>query len=172
MKKRQVKGKNSMMLIYVLLAAIVFMVAGYAIFTQNVSVTGTATADANYALAWQNPTITTNVGGTATAIPTLSANNTILTINPVLEYPGAYVEVTASVKNIGGLPAKITNVVPTNPIGTDIVVTYTPTFAVDQTLAAGASTSVVIRVQYATASTNQEPISETFGMVVTYTQNT
>lgn len=170
MKRRQ--RKNGMFIIYILLLAVAFLAVGYALLSQNISVTGTATADANFAIIWQSPSITGSLGASGTAAPSLSGGDTILTINPVLDWPSAYVEVTATVKNNGGINAEITGVVPTNPVGTDIVVTYTPTFTVAQTLASGATTQVVIRVEYDDASGNQAPISETFGVVVTYTQDT
>lgn len=171
--KRNNKRKSSAMLIYVLLGFVTFMVAGYALFSQNISVTGTASADANFSIVWQNVALkagSTCTGGTVT--PTLSGGNTILTINPTLSYPGACVEVQADVYNAGNVPAKVTNVTTTNPVGPDIDITYTPTFAIDQTLAAGASTTVVVKVAFDAASTNQAAISETFGVVVEYSQNT
>lgn len=166
------KKENGMLLVYISLIAVIFLVTGYALFSQNLSVSGTATADASFAIVWQTPSITGSFGASGTAAPSLSAGDTILTINPVLDGPGSYVEVTATVKNNGAINAEITGVVPTNPLGTDIIVTYTPTFTVAQTLAAGATTQVVIRVEYDDESSNQGSIEETFGVAVTYTQDT
>lgn len=164
--------QNGMFSIYVSLIAIMFLAAGYALFSQDITVTGTATADASFALAWESQSITDSLGASGTAAPTLTSGDTILTINPVLDYPGAYVEVTATVRNTGAIDAEITGVAPTAPLGTDIVVTYTPTFTVAQTLASGATQQVVIRIEYDSDSSNQDPISETFGVVATYTQDT
>ena len=170
MKKRKNSKKNSMLLIYILLIAVIFMVAGYALFSQNITLTGTATADADFNIVWTAPTITASSCST-TANPVLTMGNTVLTVNPALQGPTCYVTVSTTVNNAGNIPAKITGIVPTNPIGADMVVTYTPTFAINQVLAAGASTPVTITVTYLATSTNQAAISETFGFVLTYGQN-
>lgn len=169
--KKKLKKNNNMLLVYILLIAIVFMVAGYAVLSQNISITGTATSDTTFALDFSNATITDSSGLTG-GTPTLSGGDTILTINPAFEKPGSFVEVTVDITNNGSIPAKITGIVPTNPIGAGITWSVTPEFALDQVLQPAAYTTVVIRVEYPIGSTVQGPQSETFGVVVTYSQET
>lgn len=170
MKKRKSQRNNNVLLVYVLLIAVIFMVAGYALFSQNITLTGTASADADFSIVWTAPSITDSHCSTTLA-PALTMANTVLTMNPALEGPTCFVEVTTSVHNNGNIPAIITGLVPTDPVGTDMIVTYAPAFAEDQTIAAGATIPVVITVRYNDASENEDPISETFGVVVTYGQD-
>ena len=163
--------KNSMLLIYILLVALIFMVAGYAVLSQNVSVIGTATADTNFAIAWFNPTITNSHGLTG-GIPSLTVGDSILTINPEFDAQGAFEEVTVDIKNNGNIPAIITGIVPTDPLGPGIEWTITPALTLNETLAAGASRTVVIRIEYPIESLVEGPISETFGLTVTFSQET
>ena len=171
MKKVVKKAKkDNMLLIYVLGGAILFMAGAYAIFTQSITLTGTATADADFAIIWENASITDSKCS-ATEAPTITVAGTVLTMNPELQGPTCFVTVSADVTNTGNIPAKITGIVPTSPIGTDMVVTYNPNFALNQTIGAGLSTPVEVTVTYNATSTNQAAISEVFGVVVTYTQD-
>lgn len=167
------RRKKNMKLIYVLLAGVILMVTGYALLTATIEVTGSATAGATFDIVWNNPVITANPGASTTGAPALTSGDTVLTIDPVLDYAGAYVEVTVDIKNQGTLDAIITALTPTEPVGSDILWSVTPTFAVDQTLASAATlTGVVIKVEWDIDSTNEGPINETFGIVVEYTQDT
>ena len=89
-----------------------------------------------------------------------------------MQYPGAYVEVTATIQNAGSLDAIITGVNTTDPVGSDINWSVTPSFATNQTLASSGTMQVVIRIEWDAASTNSGPISEDFGVTVEYTQDT
>ena len=166
------RRKKNMKLIYVLLAGVILMVTGYALFSQTITVTGSASASSSFGITWSAATITANPNATSTLAPVLSAGDTVLTVNPVLDEPGAYVEVTATINNTGALDAIITALTPTDPIGTDILWSVTPTFAVAQTLATAGTLQVVIKIEWDSASTNPGPINETFGIVVEYTQDT
>lgn len=171
-KKQPIKQvKNNMLLIYILLISIIFMVAGYAILSQNISVNGTATSNTSFAIAWVNPTITDSHGLTG-GIPTLSVGDSILTINPEFDAQGAFIEVTVDIKNNGNIPAVITDVVPTDPLGGGIEWSINPPINLAETLAPGASRTIVIRIEYPIESLVEGPISETFGLVVTYSQET
>lgn len=167
--------KRNVRLITILLLAVAFMATGYALLTQNISITGSATAGGTFEITWDAgtaPAITDSAGASATAAPTLTVSDTVLTINPVLDYPGAYVEVTATIENTGSLNAEITALTPTDPVGSDITWSVTPSFAVSQTLASSGTLEVVIRIEWDSGSTESGPINETFGIVIEYTQDT
>lgn len=167
--------KRNVRLITILILAVAVMATGYALLTQNITITGSASAGGTFDIAWSTssaPVITDSVGASSTGAPALTSNDTILTIDPVLDYPGAYVEVTATIENNGSLNAIITGLTPTDPVGSDITWSVTPSFAVSQTLAAAGTVEVVIRVEWDSGSTNSGPINENFGIVVEYSQDT
>ncbi len=167
--KKSNKKRDPKLLIYVLLIVVVFLVSGYAILSQTIALSGTASADADFSILWENPVVSSS-NRVSMDVPTLSSGNTVLNFNPVLQQPGSSVTVTVNVKNNGNLPAVITNITTTDPVVSDIIVTYSPSFSIDQTLAPGASIPVDITVQYNPAVTETQAISENFGIVVEYSQ--
>ena len=87
------------------LALLLVMVAGYALFSQNLNITGTAKAQGDFDIEIVRAEITSEKGS-AGATATISDNGKILTITvPKLEYPGAYVNVSYTVKNTGTIDA-------------------------------------------------------------------
>ena len=167
--KKSNKKRNPKMLIYVLLIVVIFMVSGYAILSQTIALSGTASADADFSIVWDNPVMSYSKGVNMDA-PTLSSGDTVLNFNPVLQQPGSSVTVTVNVKNNGNLPAVITNITTTDPVSSDIIVTYSPSFSIDQTLAPGASIPVDITVEYDSDVEEAHSLSEDFGIIVEYSQ--
>ena len=87
------------------LALLLVMVAGYALFSQNLTINGTAKAEGKFNIEFTEATISAEKGSTG-ATATISDNGKILTITvPKLEYPGAYVDVSYTVKNTGTIDA-------------------------------------------------------------------
>ena len=87
------------------LALLLVMVAGYALFSQNLTINGTAKAEGKFNIEFTEASIKTEKGSTG-ATATISDNGKILTITvPKLEYPGAYVDVSYTVKNTGTIDA-------------------------------------------------------------------
>ena len=87
------------------LALLLVMVAGYALFSQNLTINGTAKAEGKFNIEFTQATISREKGSTG-ATATISDNGKILTITvPKLEYPGAYVDVSYTVKNTGTIDA-------------------------------------------------------------------
>ena len=80
--KKSNKKRNPKMLIYVLLIVVIFMVSGYAIFSQTIALSGTASADADFSIVWDNPVMSNSKGVNMDA-PTLSSGDTVLNFNPV-----------------------------------------------------------------------------------------
>ena len=99
-------NKKKGIIIGVLAIALV-MVVGYALFSDTLTINGTATAQGDFDMQIISAEVTGEVGSTgATAQVNSGDNNNSLTINiPKLEYPGAYVDVTYKVKNAGSVPA-------------------------------------------------------------------
>ncbi len=90
------------------LALMVTMMVGYAIFSETITINGTATAKGDFNIKMLNASISKETGSSG-ATTNISADGKILTINiPRLEYPGAYVDVTYSVKNAGTIDALYT----------------------------------------------------------------
>ena len=87
------------------LALLLVMVAGYALFSQNLTINGTAKAEGKFNIEFTQASIRAEKGSTG-ATATISDNGKILTITvPKLEYPGAYVDVSYTVKNTGTIDA-------------------------------------------------------------------
>ena len=87
------------------LALLLVMVAGYALFSQNLTINGTAKAEGKFNIEFTKASISAEKGSTG-ATATISDNGKILTITvPKLEYPGAYVDVSYTVKNTGTIDA-------------------------------------------------------------------
>ena len=87
------------------LALLLVMVAGYALFSQNLTINGTAKAEGKFNIEFTQASIKTEKGSTG-ATATISDNGKILTITvPKLEYPGAYVDVSYTVRNTGTIDA-------------------------------------------------------------------
>ena len=87
------------------LALLLVMVVGYALFSQSLNITGTAKAEGKFNIEFTEASIKTEKGSTG-ATATISDDGKILTITvPKLEYPGAYVDVSYTVKNTGTIDA-------------------------------------------------------------------
>ena len=91
------------------LALLLVMVAGYALFSQNLNITGTAKAQGDFNIEIVRVEITSEKGS-AGATATISNDGRALTITiPKLEYPGAYVDVSYDIENKGTVPAIFKN---------------------------------------------------------------
>ncbi len=97
-------NKKKGIIIGVLAVALV-MVVGYALFSDTLTINGTATAQGDFDMQIISAEITDEVGSTG-ATAQVNSDSNALTINiPKLEYPGASVEVTYKIKNAGSVPA-------------------------------------------------------------------
>ena len=93
-------------LIIGVLALLVVMTMGYALFSETVNVNGTAKADGNLSLDLYNPDgsdsliyETNGVGSSGTV--NIDASRKILTVTANLDYPTAYVEIPVKIRNTG-----------------------------------------------------------------------
>ena len=87
------------------LALLLVMSVGYALFSDTITINGSATAQGEFDMEIVSASITDEVGSKgATAV--ISEDGNALSINiPNLEYPGAYVDVTYKLKNTGTINA-------------------------------------------------------------------
>ena len=117
--------KQSVVTIFVLVIILIFSV-GYALFSNTVEITGTATATASLDVEFTSASVTTEVGS-IDASASISNDHNTLSINvPKLEYPGAYVIISGTITNSGTLPVKLTSIDESNSIADgDIKVSYT-----------------------------------------------
>ena len=87
------------------LSLLLVMAVGYALFSETITINGTAKAEGKFNIEFTQATISAEKGSTG-ATATISDNGKILTITaPKLEYPGAYVYVSYTVKNTGTIDA-------------------------------------------------------------------
>lgn len=91
------------------LALLLVMVVGYALFNQNLSINGTATAKGDFDIEITNAIIKAEKGSTG-ATATISSDGKALTITvPRLEYPSSYVDVSYNIENKGSIAALFEN---------------------------------------------------------------
>ena len=97
----------------IMIAVVAFVLAvavGYALFSETITINGTATAKGNFDVEFTTATISKQVGSTgATAVISPDKNTLTITV-PRLEYPGAYVIIPVTVTNKGSIPAKLINI--------------------------------------------------------------
>ena len=95
-------------LIVGVLAFFVVMTMGYALFSETVTIGGTAKADGNLSLDFVNPDGTTNLNIKTTGVgyngtAKIDDNHKTLKINANFDYPTAYIEIPVKVKNTGNI---------------------------------------------------------------------
>ena len=102
--------KRQSVVTIVILAMILTFTVGYALLSETVEVSGTATATGTMDVEFTTGSIT-SVAGCINASVTISNDKNAATITvPRLEYPGAYAVATLTVTNVGTLPVKITQI--------------------------------------------------------------
>ena len=113
-------------------ALILALTVGYAIFSQSLNINGTAKASANFGLIFEestkDPTCQGYSGGEkckmADVAEILEDGRTLkISINKLL-YPTAYVKIPVLVKNVGTVDAVLESIQITEPETSDIVVKY------------------------------------------------
>ena len=87
------------------LALAVTIIIGYALFSENIAVNGTAKAEGIFDIKITNASITKEVGSSGATVTVNNDGNSLTISVPHLEYPGAYVDVSFDIKNNGSIPA-------------------------------------------------------------------
>lgn len=171
--------KNKSKLIGIALVVVLLALAvGYASFSGMLRVSGTASANGNFEVIFTNGAVSTN-HGTATVN---QADNTKMTADIKLAYPGDGCFVTATVKNNGDVPAKLSalnlyNRGTTTAFSNDDIEVLVPDYDTlgneleNLVLKAGESTSVTFTVKWRKESTAKSATAE-FDIQLDYEQAT
>lgn len=148
--KRKNNRKNY---IFILVGALLIAAVGYSIFTDVLSISGTATASGEFALEFTTAAVGTQTRSTE-ATATISTDKKALTLTaPKLAEPGASVTYNVTITNVGTLDALLKKVNITGNTDADINVAITPSFTEGSTVAAAATYDFAITVTWLLAST-------------------
>ncbi len=141
-----------------IIGVIVFVLAlaiGYALFSETLTISGTATASGDFDVEFTSIGEVTSSGYTKQAdsadIAVIESGNNKLTITVnKLDYPGAYVEIPVTITNKGSVPAKLKQI---NQTGLDteegpIKVTYSGIAASEMPINQNETQNMTIRVEW------------------------
>ena len=169
------KSKN-----YLIIALVVILIAlavGYAAFSQNLKITGTANANGTFALEFVQANCKGTKASTTATVSTVDSTNDTLTVSVTLAYPGDGETISVDILNNGTVDAKLTGVTVTETSGTaiedgDIIVTM-PTLATDGTEIIEAAEHCLFdfTVEWA-ADSEVDSATTTFDIVLEYEQST
>ncbi len=137
------------------IAFVLAIAVGYALFSETLTVNGTATAKGDFDVEFTEVGEITKVGYTeqvaGTEIAAISSDKNTLTITVnKLDYPGAYVEIPVTITNKGSIDAKLKNISETGLTETDraIKVTYSGIAASDAKIKQNETQSMTIKVEW------------------------
>lgn len=137
------------------IALILAVAVGYALFSETITINGTATAKGDFDVEFTevgdivNSEGYTNVEGNELA--TISSDKNSLNISVKnLDYPGAYVEIPVTITNKGSIAAELESINQTGLDGesTPIRVTYSGIAASETPIASGETQDMVVRVEW------------------------
>ena len=157
----------------VLVALLLVVAVGYAAFSSDLVIEGTAKGTGNWDVKFIGVEMSDTNHGTAT----VNADGDVVTVNAQLGFPGDGCTVTANIKNGGSIPAKLTAFTLTDKSGAtysneNVEVTI-PTIAADgsEVIAAGATCPVTFAIKWKTAS-EAATVDADFKISFTYEQST
>ena len=166
--------KQSIAIIGVI-AFVLAVAVGYALFSETWTVTGTATATGNFDVEFTKVGTITKVGYTGAgdseiAVISPDKNTLTVTVNK-LDYPGAYVEIPVTITNKGSVSAKLKNINETGLTADSraIKVTYTGVAASDTPIDTNGTQEMNIKVEWdKTVNTSSSDV--TFQIQLEYEQ--
>ncbi len=157
-------------------AFILAVAVGYALFSETLTVNGTATAKGDFDVEFTSVGEITKVGYTeqtaGTKIATISSDKNTLTVTVnKLDYPGAYVEIPVTITNKGSIAAKLKNINETGLTETDraVKVTYSGVAASDTKISQNETQSMTIKVEW-DKDVNKSAENVTFQIQLDYEQ--
>lgn len=163
------KRKNTRYFVIGLIAFTLILAGAYAILTATLNITGTAVGAGDFKLEFTNVTVTDDTKATATR----SADNTVVSIDTNLSFPGDTVTTNFTITNTGSLPAKVDNLTINNPVSTDFTVQIVGLDTIEgTTLPVGNTTTGSVVITWNTTSTNPAPESISFDVTIDYSQAT
>ena len=142
-------------------AFILAVAVGYALFSESIQVNGTAKASATFDYEFTSVGEITKVGYTETketgldgsasnmAVISSDKNTLTVTINK-LDYPGAYVEIPVTITNAGTISGKLKSIEESgiNSADTMLKVSYTGVAASETVIAPNETQNMTIRVEW------------------------
>ena len=142
---------------YYILALIVLLLVlggGYALLSETLNISGTATTSGEFGLEFNAATVGTPTSNAPGATATISVDKKTLTLAAdSLTEPGAIVTYNVTIKNTKTIDAKLENIVITGTDNNDLKVTISPAFVQDTVLNAGATYDFNIVVEWPYEST-------------------
>jgi hypothetical protein len=171
------KNNDNRKFIVSLFIIILSLGVGYAIFSETINITGTAQTTGSFDIEFfEAASARLNKAGTLLEnTAEISMDKNTLTLNvPNLETINSWVEFDITVKNVGTIAALLESVDVTGDNDPNIRVTY-PTWSAGIELAAGATETFTIRVEWITTGndgenyTGQETLA--FTVALNYLQN-
>ena len=166
--------KKSIAIIGVI-AFVLAVAVGYALFSETLTVTGTATATGNFDVEFTKVGTITKVGYTGAGDSEIAVNspdkNTLTVTVNKLDYPGAYVEIPVTITNKGSVSAKLKNINETGLTADSraIKVTYTGVAASDTPIDTNGTQEMNIKVEWdKTVNTSSSDV--TFQIQLEYEQ--
>lgn len=161
--------RNTRYLVIGLVAFTLILAGAYAILTATLNITGTATGAGDFKLEFTDVNVTDDNKATATT----SADNTVITIETNLTYPGDTVTTNFTIRNTGSLPARVDELNINNPASTDFTVQIIGLDTLEgTTLPVGGTTTGSIVITWNTESTNPNPTSTEFDITINFSQAT
>lgn len=137
------------------IAFVLAVAVGYALFSETLTISGTASASGDFDVEFTSIGDVTSSGYTKQAdsadIAVIESGNNKLTITvDKLDYPGAYVEIPVTITNKGSVPAKLKQI---NQTGLDteegpIKVTYSGIAASEMPINQNETQNMTIRVEW------------------------
>ena len=117
----KVRINNKKIFILILIVLLLILAVGYAVFSETLTISGTANAKGTFDLEFQNAEVVKNIGANAEETTAeISADKNTLIVNVAdLAYPGAGVEFSVDIVNVGTMPAVVQAVTPNNITGSD-----------------------------------------------------
>lgn len=164
-----------------IIGVIVFVLAvaiGYALFSETLTINGTATAQGDFDVEFTSIGDVTSEGYTKQTtepeheLAKISGDKNELTITVnKLDYPGAYVEIPVTITNKGSIPAKLKQI---NQTGLDtdagpIKVTYSGVAVSETPINQNETQTMVIRVEWL-ENVNSTVDDATFSITMDYEQ--
>ena len=171
-------SKKSIVLV-LFLVLILALAIGYAAFSDTLTITGTANANGKFDLEFTTDSKFVSGKGIDTegtkAVVSDDKDTLTVTVKD-LAYPGAGAQFKAVIKNVGTVPAKVTNVTPTNITGKDsikitgldAITTEHPTIPVNGTCEVDFTVEWDINKEL----TNEDGDDVSFSLVIDYEQDT
>ena len=159
-----------------IVALVLALTVGYALFSQSLNIGGTASAKGEFKLIFADASESGNapscVGFSGTceisSLSSITEEGKTLTITvDKLNYPGAYVQIPAVIKNEGTVDAKLTGITTEGLSNDDIEVTYTGVVQGD-VFTANSSKDITITVKWKESSESTSSLD--FNIVLNYEQ--